>query len=110
MTRLRSLHPRGGAALFAVLSLELKSIKLATTSLAADRHFLRRRLVVFLGEALRAAAALATAKSSSLAPASSFSRNHTGWAPRPAHVLPALSRYLIGTFRPFSELCPRAQL
>ena len=33
-----------------------------------------------------------------------FSRSQTGCAPRPAHVLPDLSRYLIGTFRPFNEL------
>jgi hypothetical protein len=48
-----------------------------------------------------------TAKSSSLAPAFSLSRNQTGCAPLPAHVLPDLSRYLTGTLRPFSEL-PRA--
>src|SRR5262249_20759318 len=48
-----------------------------------------------------------TAKSSSVAPSFSLSRNQTGCAPLPAHVLPALSRYLTATLRPFSEL-PRA--
>jgi hypothetical protein len=55
---------------------------------------------------LREAAASWTAKSSSFEPAFNFSRNQMGWAPRPAHVLPDLSRYLIGAFRPFSELRP----
>jgi hypothetical protein len=45
-----------------------------------------------------------TAKSSSFAPALSFSRSHTGCAPLPAHVLPESSRYLTATFRPFIEL------
>jgi hypothetical protein len=38
-----------------------------------------------------------------------LSRSHTGCAPLPAHVLPDLSRYLIGTLRPFSELVPRVR-
>ena len=58
----------------------------------------RRRFLVFLGEVLREATVFPTAKSSSFAPPFNFSRSQTGCAPRPAHVLPDLSRYLIGTF------------
>ena len=68
------------------------------------QRFPLRALLVFLGEALREAAAFWTAKSSSFAPPLSLSRSQTGWAPRPAHVLPDLSRYLTATFRPFNEL------
>src|SRR6516164_3584291 len=68
------------------------------------QRFPLRALLVFLGEALREAAAFWTAKSSSFAPPFSFSRSQTGCAPLPAHVLPDLSRYLTATFRPFSEL------
>src|SRR5262249_28503088 len=49
---------------------------------------------------------LSTANCSSFAPAFSLSRNHRGCAPRPAHVLPDLSRYLIATLRPASGLLP----
>src|SRR5262245_58986481 len=86
----------------------------AVRAIAASRvgsypsHFLRRRFFAFLGDVLREATVFLTAKSSSFAPALSFSRSQTGCAPRPAHVLPALSRYLIGTFRPFIAL-PRAR-
>src|SRR5262249_25482948 len=66
----------------------------------AQRLALRR----FLGEALREAAVLGTAKSSSFDPAFSFSRTQTYFASLPAHVCPDLSRYLTATFRPFSEL------
>ena len=41
-----------------------------------------------------------TAKSSKLMPASIRSRNHTGFMPRPAQVLPCSSRYLIGAASP----------
>jgi len=68
------------------------------------QRFPLRALLVFLGEALREAAAFWTAKSSSFAPPLSLSRSQTGCAPRPAHVLPDLSRYLTATFRPFNEL------
>src|SRR5262249_6146932 len=67
-------------------------------------YFLRRRFFVFPGDALREATVLSTAKSSSVAPAFNFSRSHTGCAPLPAQVFPSLSRYLIATLRPFSEL------
>jgi hypothetical protein len=68
------------------------------------QRFPLRALLVFLGETLREAAAFWTAKSSSFAPPLSLSRSQTGCAPRPAHVLPDLSRYLAATFRPFNEL------
>jgi hypothetical protein len=67
------------------------------------QRFPLRALLVFLGEALREAAAFWTAKSSRFAPPLSLSRSQTGCAPRPAHVLPDLSRYLTATFRPFNE-------
>jgi hypothetical protein len=70
----------------------------------SPHHFFRRRFLVFRGEALRAAADFSTAKSSSFAPALSFSRSHTGSAPVPARVLPSFSRYLTGTLRPFIAL------
>jgi hypothetical protein len=47
-----------------------------------------------------------TSKFLSFAPAFSFARNHLGCAPRPAQVLPCLSRYLTGAFRPLSGLPP----
>src|SRR5512132_2668994 len=68
------------------------------------QRFALRRFLDFFGEALRDATVFWTAKSSSFTPAFSFSRSQTGCAPRPAQVLPDLSRYLIATFRPFSEL------
>src|SRR5262249_18520792 len=45
---------------------------------------------------------LSTAKSASFAPPLSFSRSHRGCAPRPAQVLPDLSRYFTGALRPAS--------
>src|SRR5262249_16807881 len=68
------------------------------------QRFAQRRFLDFLGEVFREATVFSTAKSSSFAPAFSFSRSQTGCAPRPAHVLPDLSRYLTGTLRPFSEV------
>jgi hypothetical protein len=47
-----------------------------------------------------------TSKFLSFAPAFSFARNHLGCAPRPAQVLPCLSRYLTGAFRPLSGCAP----
>jgi hypothetical protein len=79
--------------------------------LAAGRpaqRFVLRRFLDFFGETLRGATVFRTEKSSSFAPAFNFSRSQTGCAPRPAHVLPDLSRYLIGTFLPFSD--PRLPL
>jgi len=63
-----------------------------------------RRLTfrVFFFAALRAD--LSTKKSSRLAPALIAAVNHPGCAPLPAQTFPDLSRYLIGTFRPLSEL------
>src|SRR5262249_37407180 len=76
----------------------------------ATIHFLRRCILYFRGEALREATAFSTAKSTSFAPALSFSRSHTGWAPRAAPCVPDLSRYLIGTLRPLRAPPRRARL
>src|SRR5262249_39168730 len=77
--------------------------------LGRAQRFALRRFFNFLGDTFREATVLWIAKSSSFAPPFNFSLSQTGRAPRPAHVLPDLSRYLIGTFRPFSEL-PRPRL
>jgi hypothetical protein len=67
-----------------------------------DQRFALRFLDL-LGEALRAATVLfSTAKSSSRFPSLIAATSHRGLAPRPAQVLPDLSRYLMGTRRPFS--------
>src|SRR5215831_15837887 len=60
----------------------------------------------WLDQRLRRRLDLLTAKSSSFAPAFSFSVSHLGCAPRPAHVFPALSLNLIGALRPLSGLPP----
>src|SRR4029077_15559984 len=51
-----------------------------------------------------------TAKSSNFFPSLIAATSHRGFAPRPAQVLPALSRYLGGTFFPFSVDPPRPLL
>ena len=56
-----------------------------------------------------AVAVFPIAKSSSFFPSLIAATSHRGFAPRPAQVLPALSRYFAGTFLPFSEL-PRPLL
>src|SRR5262249_51158386 len=78
------------------------------SSLPAACHFLRRdrftpRLFFFAADRFPAAALLSTRKSSRLAPALIAAVSQRGCAPLPAQVLPALSRYLIGTFRPFRD-------
>ena len=56
-----------------------------------------------------AVAVFPIAKSSSFFPSLIAATSHRGFAPRPAQMLPALSRYFGGTFLPFSEL-PRPLL
>ena len=75
----------------------------------ASRHRLHhrsslRRLTfrVFFFGTLRAD--LSTKKSSRLAPDLIAADNHLGCASLPAQTFPDLSRYLIGAFRPLSEL------
>jgi hypothetical protein len=51
-----------------------------------------------------AVAVFPIAKSSSFFPSLIAATSHRGFAPRPAQMLPALSRYFGGTFLPFSEL------
>jgi hypothetical protein len=70
----------------------------------AGRRPCTRRLFDFLRDLLCEVPFLSTAKSSSFAPAFSFSRSQTGCAPLPAHVFPDLSRYLTATFRPLRRL------
>ena len=72
----------------------------------ADQRFARRRFLALRREAIF----LSTAKSRSLAPPFILSLSQTGIAPRPAHVLPDLSRYLAGTLRPFKVLPRRSFL
>ena len=48
-------------------------------------------------------AGFSIANSSSFFPSLIAATSHRGFAPRPAHVLPALSRYFGGTFLPFSD-------
>ena len=53
---------------------------------------------------------LSTAKSSNFFPSLIAATSHRGLAPRPAQVLPALSRYFGGTFFPLSTDPPRPLL
>ena len=110
--RLRLLHPRSGRPFApgqfgAVPSRGCHSAKVTSKPTAINGALDAPEFYFFF--ARRFLAVFSIAKSSNFFPSSIAATSHRGFAPRPAQMLPALSRYFGGTFLPFSEL-PRPLL